>query len=110
MLPFKADRADRQLHCEGRSLSLSGTVRTHYTAMKLDQRLDDGEPHPESAAASRCRRVRLSKPLEQVREELRFNADAVVGHTNLHLRLDSLQLHLNKSILARKADGVREQV
>ena len=71
-------RGARQRDAKQRSLAGAGAVPGHRAAVQDDQVPDDGQAEPESAAAAFARAVLLPEALEQVRQELRLDALALV--------------------------------
>jgi hypothetical protein len=60
-------------------------VRAHFAAVHLDQGAHQREPDAEAAVASIGRRRRLEEQVEDLRQELRLDADSVVLHADLEL-------------------------
>ena len=56
-------------------LSLAAARRLHGAAVQLDDVAHDREPEPEPAGLARRRRIGLAEPLEDVRQEIRRDAD-----------------------------------
>src|SRR6185503_13072711 len=105
-----AHRGKRQAHREGGTMAETTAVRFDRSAMQLDQVSDDGEPQPEPTFGARARRIRLTKALEDVRQERRIDAATAVAHADLRLRLRGLDPHLDAAVLGREFDRVGKQV
>ena len=98
------------MHGDGRALAFARAPDPDGAAVQLDEALHDRQPEAEAAVLARRRRVALPEPLEQVRNELRLDADAGVGHADLDVGVHALEQDLDLAVLRRELDGVGQQV
>src|SRR4029079_5838463 len=80
---------------EGRSKAGSGALGADPPAVELDQMARDGEAQPEAALPPRDRCALLLQAFEDVREEGRADALAVVDHADHHLAAGALDADLH---------------
>src|SRR4030095_5274921 len=103
-------RHQRQFDHKGRASRLSRTLDRDGAAVQLAQAADQGEAETETAARPRARGVTLSEAVEDVRQELRRDADAGVAHHDLHVRIHPLQLDLHAARLRGELHRVAQEV
>src|SRR6185295_20330859 len=100
----------RKPHAERRAAVLAGALRLDRTAVELDEvphnREADAEPAEPAGAAALC----LAKPLEDMRQKLGDDADAVVGDRELDILVISPQADPHLAAVGRELDRVREQI
>src|SRR6185369_17560175 len=80
------------------------------SAMQLDEPLRDREPDAEAALRAIERLIALHEQIEDVRQDLRIDADALIAHANLHDALDPRQTDLNAPLVRRELRCIRQQV
>src|SRR5690606_4774033 len=80
------------------------------SAMQFDELLHDRETEAESPVAASHRGVGLSKPLENVRQELRRNPFAGVAYRDFQVGIHTFEKHLNPASLRCELDRVREKI
>ena len=69
--------------------------------MELHQVLDDRQAEPEPASLTACvDAIGLAEALEDVRQELRRDADAGVGDRDLDVRVHALEQHVHPAARA----------
>ncbi len=74
--------------------------------MQLDQALDDRQPEPQAAEVARRRGVPLAEPLEQMRDEIRVDANPGVRNADLDVRVHTPEGDLHLPLFLRELDGV----
>src|SRR5262245_27064242 len=70
----------------------------------------NSQAEAQAAVLSRGRAVSLAEPLEDVGQELRLNAYAVVADSDLDLVPSAPQSRFNAPTFVRELDRVREQI
>ena len=78
--------------------------------MKLYQLLGDGQAEPEAAVQPRRGGITLSEALENVRQDLRGNADSRIGDRDLDVLRRSARRETDAPSRARELRGVRQDV
>src|SRR5204862_5483811 len=86
------------------------TIHLDFSMMQLNQMPHDGQPQSESALRARSRTVGLTETIENVREELRSNADARVGYVDSYLRIPAFGGDFDLSAFRRELDRIGKQV
>ena len=74
---------------EGGALIFAGALRADRTSVQLDQLAHEGEPQSEPRLRSAARALGLAKALEDVGQELRWDATAGVAHRDVDLVADA---------------------
>src|SRR5690606_20098734 len=100
----------RQDNREGSALAFAGAVRPDRPAVQVDQVLYDRQAESQASGAPGVRQVRLAERVENVRQDLRVNADACIRNSDLSIRTGATHPHDNTSALSRELDCVPEQV
>lgn len=103
-------RRHRQAHAKARTLPFARALGRDLAAVQLRQPLDDGESQAEPLRASVHLLILLTKRLEQVREESRFDATPGVPDRKLDVGVDAAQVHGHRAALRRELGRVAEQV
>ena len=75
-------RTSWDLDRERRSLALAVAARRDRSSVSLDELPDDCEAQPQPTVTARGGRIPLPEGLENVRQEIRRNALAVVAHAD----------------------------
>ena len=94
---FLAQRRDGEADGEGRPLPLAVALRSYRAAVQLDQVAHDREPQAEAAMAAR-RVVGLAETLEDMRQEIRADAQAVIADPDLCVAAGALQADLDAAV------------
>src|SRR5205085_1401685 len=103
----RAVRLDgRQCDREAAAASLPRALGTDAAAVRLDEALDEREPQPQASVRARRRHVRLPEALEDVRQELRLDAGALVLDLDACRAVGRADADADTSPLARELDGV----
>src|SRR5271165_6553951 len=71
LLRLRVDCPERQKNNKGRPLPYPVAFDLNLSAMKLDELLDDSQSKSQSSMSTSRRRISLSKPFENIRQELR---------------------------------------
>src|SRR5207302_4950392 len=81
----------RKANADPCALPSPAALRVHRPAVHLDEMADDGEAQPQTALGAARRAVRLPEAIEDVRQEVRRDADPGVADDDLDLALPPLQ-------------------
>src|SRR5439155_4580238 len=100
----------RKLDHEGRAPVLAGALRRDGAAVQLRQVPRDREPDPQPPVRAGSRTVGLTKPLEDVLEELAPDSAAGVGDPDFEMRLEPLETDRYGPPGRRELDAVGEEV
>ncbi len=100
----------RKADAECGSVSLAFARRMHGAAVHLDDVSDDGEAQSQSGSGPFEPRIRLTKALEHVRQELRPNPHHGVAHYDVDVRVHAFDAHLDAAPLRRELHGIRQQI
>src|SRR5215813_7906567 len=73
-------------HGKSRTFANAFTFCRDGAAMKLNQMPDNSQAQPQAAKASSSRTIRLAKPIEDARQELRIYSLARISHGQLGIR------------------------
>ena len=104
------DDHDWEPHTERRSLSLPVTRRVDGTTVHLDDVPHNRQPEPQSRGVARQSSLRLSKPFEHVRQEVRTNTDTGVADDDIDVRIHAFDPDLDASLLWRELHRIRQKI
>ena len=104
------DDHEWQAHAERRSLSLARARGVDGAAVHFDDVSHNRQPEPQSAGLARRASLRLSKPFEHVRQEVRTNADARVADDDFDVRVHAFEPDLDAPFLRRELHRIRQKI
>jgi hypothetical protein len=96
----------RQQHAERGALVEAGAVHFDRAAVQLDQVPRDREPQAEAAMCARRAGVALAETIEDIRQELRHDANPAVGHREPDGSIGSVECHAHPSAGGRELQRV----
>jgi hypothetical protein len=86
------------------------TLDLDAPAVQLDEVAHDRQSESKSAVTPRRRAVGLTEALEHVRQELRLDPEAGVGHAQLQMRGGTRERDADPAVGRRELHGVGEQI
>jgi hypothetical protein len=98
------------MNCKGCSFANPLTFGADIAPMQFHKLLDDGQSQAKSAMATSCRRVRLKKTVEHIREEVWGDALAGINDANLKVRVEAFGQHPHLSANGCKLDGIVKEI
>ena len=101
---------DGNLHAERGALIDTAARRFDGAAVHLRQLPGNRQAQAQSAALARDAGIRLTEPLEHVRQELGRDADAGIADRDFDVRVDALEPDLHFAAAVRELHGVRQQI
>src|SRR5437867_834291 len=101
---------ERNRDREGRAAAFAGALRADLSTVQLGQVLHQGQAQPQAAVGPGVRAVLLPEWLEDVRQNVRTDADAVVGHGELGRIVRACDTDLDPAARGGELDGVHGKV
>src|SRR6185437_3852981 len=78
--------------------------------MQFHKTLDDRKSDAEAAMSTRNSRIRLTEAIEDERQEVRFDSDAGVLDSYLHMGVDTFEDDFDATAFGRELHGIAEQI
>ena len=108
--PFRMHDHQRQPYAERRALAFAPAGGHDGTAVHLDDVPHDREPQTEPAGLAGGPSLALPEALEDIRQEVRTDADTGIADDDFDVRVHPLQSHVDATALRRELHRIGQQV
>src|SRR3954451_1638605 len=104
------NRRKGECYDERGAFTLAVAFNSHGSSVQPYKLVDNGQPEPQAAVIAGKRRIRLAKPVENMRQELGVDSRPGISHRDLEMGLDTIDIYVDAAVSGGEFHRIRKQI